>query len=137
MKLIFKTQENLDKKATQSYIIKLQYQNSIVKPEIIADELSNLLSQISRKDLLNYIIDLEKEKVTYMNLKTNMIIDFKRANNEMVGLKQELEQVKNSYRELLSKLGGKEIQIRGYRLALNNANELLFEMINQIEHTIK
>ena len=72
-----------------------------------------------------------------MNLKTNMIIDFKRANNEMVGLKQELEQVKNSYRELLSKLGGKEIQIRGYRLALNNANELLFEMINQIEHTIK
>ena len=137
MKLIFKTQKNLDKKATQSYIIKLQYQNSIVKPEIIADELSNLLSQISRKDLLNYIIDLEKEKVTYMNLKTNMIIDFKRANNEMVGLKQELEQVKNSYRELLSKLGGKEIQIRGYRLALNNANELLFEMINQIEHTIK
>lgn len=80
---------------------------------------------------------MEKEKVTYMNLKTNMIIDFKRANNEMVGLKQELEQVKNSYRELLSKLGGKEIQIRGYRLALNNANELLFEMINQIEHTIK
>ena len=48
----------------------------------------------------------------------------------------ELDQIKASYRELLSKYGTKEIQIRGYRLALNNSNELLYEVINQIESSI-
>ena len=65
-----------------------------------------------------------------------MSIEYKKLRMELNNTKAELEHIKNSYRELLSKFGGKEIQTRGYRLALNNSNELLYEVIHQIEGSI-
>jgi hypothetical protein len=70
------------------------------------------------------------------NFQNNMKLAYKNLKNEHNKFRSELVQVKSSYRDLLSKFGGKEIQTRGYRLALSNANELLYEVINQIEGSI-
>lgn len=86
--------------------------------------------------MLEYIFNLENEKVDFANFQNKITQEYKKLRNEHNKLRSELDQVKTSYRELLSKFGGKEIQTRGYRLALNNANELLYEVIHQIEGSI-
>ncbi|CAI2363339.1 unnamed protein product [Moneuplotes crassus] len=100
-----------------------------IGPAIVSD-LIQCVSDVSNEDLLEYIIDIEKEK---HKLQTKFSEDYKTMKRQMISTISELDQVKTSYRNLLAKFGGKQIQIRGYKLALNNTNELLNEVIYQIE----
>jgi len=93
----------------------------------------NLRPDISKEELLDYIVQLSKEKE---DLENRFSEDYKNCRKELINTQTELEQVKSSYRHLLSKFGEKEIQTRGYRLALNNANQLLYEVIGQIDKFI-
>lgn len=103
-----------------------------VGPQIVSD-LIKCVSNVSNEDLLEYIIDIEKEK---HELELKFSEDYKKLKQQMTNVSSEYDKIKGSYKELLSKFSGKEIQIRGYRLALNNANELLYEVIDKIERSI-
>jgi len=100
------------------------------------DELLDCITKVSNEDLLDYVLDLEKEKTKFENIKHKMDIEYKQLKSQHDKAKSEFDQVKASYKELISKFGEKEIQTRGYRLALNNSNELLYEVIHQIENSV-
>jgi hypothetical protein len=94
------------------------------------------ISKVSNEDLLEYVMELEHEKGEFQKVKNSMTLEYKKLRTEYSNIKNELEQMKDSYRELLSKFGSKEIQTRGYRLALSNSNELLYEVIHQIKASV-